>query len=205
MSTSGSFLDRSGLSYFWSKLKVPLQEDREALIELIDGGAKNLFAFDVIGKAASSGTTYSSDGVQYTVQEDMSVVLSGTASANTNANFRISNPSSAAYVDSLCDGGHVLSGCPSGGAATSKYRLRAQNSNASYAMIDTGNGILLNSKESYTNIFLSIIIQSGTKCDGLVFKPMICTKAAWAISKEYQPYRPSYQDLYERILALENQ
>jgi O-acetylhomoserine/O-acetylserine sulfhydrylase-like pyridoxal-dependent enzyme len=32
---------------------------------------------------------------------------------------------------------------------------------------------------------------------------MVCSKAAWDISQAYQPYRPSYQELYERILALE--
>ena len=32
---------------------------------------------------------------------------------------------------------------------------------------------------------------------------MICTKAAWTISPAYQPYRPSYQELYERVVALE--
>ena len=33
---------------------------------------------------------------------------------------------------------------------------------------------------------------------------MICTKAAWDISHAYQPYRPSYQELYDRLVALEN-
>lgn len=32
---------------------------------------------------------------------------------------------------------------------------------------------------------------------------MICTKAAWDISHEYQPYRPSYQELYEMVKALQ--
>lgn len=31
---------------------------------------------------------------------------------------------------------------------------------------------------------------------------MICSKAAWDISHEFQPYRPSYQELYEMVLAL---
>jgi hypothetical protein len=33
---------------------------------------------------------------------------------------------------------------------------------------------------------------------------MICTKAAWDVSHAYQPYRPSYQELYDRLVALEN-
>jgi hypothetical protein len=31
---------------------------------------------------------------------------------------------------------------------------------------------------------------------------MICTKAAWNISQAYQPYRPSYQELCDRVAAL---
>ena len=33
---------------------------------------------------------------------------------------------------------------------------------------------------------------------------MVCSKAAWDISQAYQPYRPSYQELYEMIQALQN-
>lgn len=40
--------------------------------------------------------------------------------------------------------------------------------------------------------------------DVTVSELMVCSKAAWDISETYQPYRPSYQELYERILALED-
>lgn len=33
---------------------------------------------------------------------------------------------------------------------------------------------------------------------------MICTKVAWDISHAYQPYRPSYQELYEMVIAIQN-
>lgn len=32
---------------------------------------------------------------------------------------------------------------------------------------------------------------------------MICSKAEWDISQAYQPYRPSYQELYEMVQALQ--
>lgn len=35
-------------------------------------------------------------------------------------------------------------------------------------------------------------------------KFMICTKAAWDISHAYQPYRPSYQELCDRVAALDD-
>lgn len=46
-------------------------------------------------------------------------------------------------------------------------------------------------------------VEAGTAVD-VTFKPMICTKAAWDISQTYQPYRPSYQALYEMVLALQS-
>ncbi|MBR5198906.1 MAG: hypothetical protein IKW20_03660 [Bacteroidales bacterium] len=33
---------------------------------------------------------------------------------------------------------------------------------------------------------------------------MICSAADWKISETYQPFRPSYQELYERVVALED-
>jgi hypothetical protein len=33
---------------------------------------------------------------------------------------------------------------------------------------------------------------------------MICTKAAWDISHAFQPYRPTYQELYEMVIAIQN-
>lgn len=43
----------------------------------------------------------------------------------------------------------------------------------------------------------------GATMDGVVFKPMLCTKAAWGISHQYVPYRPSYDELIARIEVLE--
>jgi hypothetical protein len=39
--------------------------------------------------------------------------------------------------------------------------------------------------------------------DVTVSEIMVCSKAAWDISQAYQPYRPSYQDLYEMVQALQ--
>lgn len=39
--------------------------------------------------------------------------------------------------------------------------------------------------------------------DVTVSELMICSKAAWDISEAYQPYRPSYQELYEMVQALQ--
>ena len=76
---------------------------------------------------------------------------------------------------------------------------------ASYDVQDNGNGVVLTSYTGASNIIIRIRISPDYSPNGLVIKPMICTKAAWAISQTYQPYRPSYQELYERVVALENQ
>lgn len=46
---------------------------------------------------------------------------------------------------------------------------------------------------------------SGTAATGsATYHAMLCTAEDYAISPEFVPYRPSYQELYERIIALEN-
>ena len=39
--------------------------------------------------------------------------------------------------------------------------------------------------------------------DVTVSELMVCSKAAWDISQAYQPYRPSYQELYDMVQALQ--
>ena len=39
--------------------------------------------------------------------------------------------------------------------------------------------------------------------DNILLKPMVCTKADWDLDNGYAPYRPSYQELYEMVLALQ--
>ena len=179
-------------------------EDRAALVEIIDSGAKNVLSFTEIGRNDShDSTTVTINGVQFTVNVDRSVTATRVEAyaADAACNFRIDTGTN--YVDDYCNGKFILSGCPAGGGDDT-YELTALSvaTGATYRCIDTGSGVTLSDRDSDTNIFVRILIDS-TFTGTATFKPMICSKTAWDISQEYQPFRPSYQELYERVVALE--
>jgi len=181
----------------WNTTTTNEVTDRAALAELIDGAAKNrlpITSVDSLKQLNTYGTwennvyTHSS-GVVFTVNDDMSITVNGTASG-ANAVLVLSMPGGF----SIEAGNWILSGCPSGGSA-STYNIAIAGTTS-----DTGT---TGSFTSCSKVLVRIYVISGTTVDNLTFKPMVCSKAAWDISQAYQPYRPSYQELYERILALE--
>ena len=165
-------------------------EDRAALIEIIDTGPKNTIDIN-----PPTGTD--SAGITYTPNDDKSFTAQGTASALSQKRlFTISAEDAPKY------NGMVLSGCPSGGGS-STYRIAFMRDGSPYTTYaaDYGNGTVIQNVPAVAcRVFL--YIESGQTVD-LTFKPMICTQTKWNISQAYQPFRPSYQELYERVLALE--
>lgn len=171
--------------------------DRAALAELIDGAAKNrlpITSVDSLKQLNTYGTwennvyTHSS-GVVFTVNEDMSITVNGTASG-ANAVFILSMPGGF----SIEAGNWILSGCPSGGS-TSTYNITIAGTTS-----DTGT---TGNFTSCSKVLVRIYVISGTTVDNLTFNPMVCSKAAWDISQAYQPYRPNYAELYAMVQALQ--
>jgi len=173
-----------------SEQRVALDEDRAALVEIVDSGAKNFLQNDATSQTIS--------GVTFTVNADKSITLSGTARANITSFF-------ICRAIPALTGNMVLSGCPAGGSSDT-YRLDILDGTASGTVrfVDTGEGMDVDWSLITTGTYTTRIrIQSGTTVDGLIFKPMLCTKAAWDISHQYVPHRPSYDELIARIEALE--
>lgn len=171
-------------------------QSKAALVDIVDGGAKNRLPFNDLAtiKAMNTGGTwdgnaYTWNGVTFTINSDFSVTVSGTATGG-NAVLVLSRTGGF----SIEEGSWILSGCPEGGSGTT------YNITISGTVSDTGNTAEFT---AVTSKLIRLYILSGTTADGLIFKPMVCSKSAWNISQEFQPYRPSYQELYERILALE--
>lgn len=171
-----------------SALQTDAAVYQDLLAELIDSGAKNRLKFDALTAGQLNGLTY-------TVNSDGTVTVSGSKVNPAQASyalFRI-NGTDTVYIDDLCDGKHVLSGCPSGGGSNT-YRLYAAKS--SYTRYDDGSGVLL-SDTSITDIQLIINIVAGYDLTGPVtFSPMICSSAAWAVSHKFVPYCDTLQQIY---------
>lgn len=186
------FLDLEGLGYYTQCFKP-------GLVEIVDGGAKNLFN-------PSNYTVGSVNGVTVTPNGDGTYTLSGAAIEGT-ADFLFTKPTVYTNMYGLKAGGTytIVSG-------DDKVLIRVDAStNPSY---EWNKNLVQNiaNKATFTIpnnvvglwIRIRVPVASGN-VDNVVVTPMICTKAAWDISHEYQPYRPPYQELYEMVKALQAQ
>ena len=173
--------------------KTNISKNTDALIELVDGGAKNVLKFDAVSRATHNT-------VDFTYNADGSITVNGTSpeldAAYTYLNFDGSNVD----VKAFCNGSYVISGCPTNSQGVT---LRAMGTEYT-TTTDSGSGAVINEYTGENVIRVAVYVAKNSAVTNLKIKPMICSKAAWDISQTYQPYRPSYQELYERVLALEN-
>ena len=146
--------------------------DRAALAPIIDSGAKNRLVIRDIEKIKSqntggvwTGNVYVFRGVTYTIHDDFSITATGTATGG-NANLILSEQGGFTVEE----GEWVLSGCPSGGSS-STYNITIQSTAS-----DTGGTAEFSSCSA---ALARIYILEGTVADNLVFKPMVCSKAAY--------------------------
>lgn len=171
--------------------KNNISKDEAALVELVDGGAKNH-----INNTLTSGTTPSGN-ISYTVNSDSSITITGgTATANADIVIPFSVNNSGTYV--------LTGGAAGGSAVTYKGQITLYPSMSGVVEIfdDISAETTLTAGTDYAFRFR---VYSGKTISDCTIYPMICTKAAWDISHEYQPYRPSYQELYEMVKALQAQ
>lgn len=117
------------------------------------------------------------NGVTFKINEDKSITVNGTATANIIANLV-----SGQYNDNNADEPLTilddvtnlrLSGCPTGGSS-STYKLDLYNSDYILLATDFGNGTSVIIPEKNKNISRArIIIYSGATVNNLTFKPML--------------------------------
>lgn len=149
-------------------------------------GAKNL-----LRNTATSKVSY---GVTFTVNSDGTISASGTADVNHEAFIEVN------YTDYFKKGTYKLSGCPSGGGA-STYSLRISNGFDAYTL-ESGNGANLTLSQDATHaIYCFIRIEAGQTAPSDPFKPMI-TLASQPNSDyaHYVPYAKTNRELTEETL-----
>ena len=135
--------------------------------------------------------------VTFTQTADGSIIVNGTASADTIYQVKPKQIQSgvAEYgllsdiFDIQADTSYILSGCPSGGSVNT-YRLQFLVYGSGIEPYDTGNG---SNQFSWTASDIStkqyrlcIRISSGTVCNNLVFKPMV--RLASVADSTFAPY-----------------
>lgn len=155
--------------------------NRAELVELVDNGNKNLLEITAEDKSAS--------GVTFTVDKTAGTVTINSDGTNTaSVFFYLRDRADSALKSKLMNKTVVLSGCPEGGSSTT-YRLRCWHYDGTNIASDYGEGVefTFTAEDDYD---VTIQVYPGAVMDNVVFKPMICTKAAWDISKEFMPYIP---------------
>lgn len=149
----------------------PNPEYKQEVVSVGNGGSvegkvcgKNFLKYNRTAVATTNGVTF-------TVNEDKSVTVNGTASEDIRYTLRSDFVFKKGFA-------YTTSGCPSGGS-TSTYYFAALG-------IDVGNGVTREATKD-TVIWVQIHIKSGTVCNNLVFKPMI--RLASIEDDTYEPYQ----------------
>ena len=134
------------------------------------GGGKN--------KLQVTATSQTVNGVTFTVNDDGTVLINGTATATTFFGF----------VQSIPSGSYILSGCPTGGGS-SNYRAYIGSGTGTILenIIDTGNGCSFTLTEDLpSNMGYYIRIANGYTATNLLFQPMI--RLATETDATFAPY-----------------
>ena len=155
-------------------------------------GSKNLVTFPY-----EDGTSKAFRGVTYTVASDGSVSTANTA---TSDGWFICTSS-----PDLKPGTYKLSGCPSGGSASS-YFLRVsitRYGGASDSAYDTGNGatFTLNDGDAVNTIYIGAT--NGTNMSGLVFYPMV--RDARIVDDTFVPFAKTNKELTNDVTVLNHE
>lgn len=169
-----------------------ISTDEAALVELVDGGAKNIV--NLQAPTASRDTTY-------TLADNGAVIMSVSSKSWTQ--YVIDNVAVVTGKKYIL---HLTAEDVTGD--TSAFGVFVYQGGTSTIVSNgnlTNNQVLLNFTAPTSTIKIGIYLNNdntarscSAKC-----KLMICAKPSWDISQAYQPYRPSYQELYERVVALE--
>lgn len=158
------------------------------------GGVKNIFV--------TTETTSTIEGCTFTNNGDGTWT---TTSEGAIAN-RAQKSLTFTVPNTLESGTYVISGCAAGGGsdAGANYDLYVwdNTTNTRVSNNDYGEGRTFEWTPDSTHSYsITIDIRAGKNPNGLVFKPMICTKAQWDISHTFQPYAMSNAAITAWILS----
>lgn len=142
-------------------------------------------------------------------------LLNPTAKTQTINGVTFTNNGDGTYsVNGTCTGDYALLdfasanikgkcklvGCPKGGSLSSSFVLYKVGSSVSpQQMIDTGNGVIIDTNES--NALFRIVIYGGYTANNLLFKPMLTTDLS-ATYDDFVPYTGGSGRLNEDVANL---
>lgn len=129
----------------------------------------------------SFSQSISGNGITFTANDDGTITVDGTATANASKTLDIQH---------LKAGSYIVNGCPVGGSS-SQYELRVIVNNAIVAC-DYGSGVGLILDED-SDVLLRVYIYNGVTVSSQIFKPMI--RRASDTDSTYEPYQGETYDI----------
>ena len=175
------------------ELTVLTDEDRDSLIELVDGGAKNKLHYN--GISAPSGDTAN---ISFSCSGD-TITITGSTSSNAAWCYLTLN-GSIVTVNDFCNGKYFLSSERTGSGTADVF---AYESGVGQFADDSGNGVVIPNKSTSNAVRIMVNIPKDATVN-ITLKIMICTAADWAVSLAFVPYRPSWQEMWDAIQALQS-
>ena len=171
-----------------SKLKVPSNAESVAFLQKIGGMTEK--SNNLIPYPYRDGMSKVQNGITFTVNEDGSVTVNGTATADSYFDFY---PTWSDFY--LAAGNYYFSGCASGGSGSS-YRINIAFKNAEgnklFDAIETGSGLSISLAEPATQLYCRLAIKANKEVKNLVFKPMFNSGAtALPFEKRFEGLRPN--------------
>ena len=164
-----------------------------ALIKQVDGGAKNKLHYN--GISTSSGDT---TNISFSCSGDL-ITITGSTSSNA-AWCYLTLDGSIIVANDFCNGKYYLSSERTGSGPVDIF---VHESSVGQIADDSGNGVVIPNKTTTNSVRIMVNIPKGATVN-ITLKIMICTAADYAVSPAFVPYRPSWQELYEMILALQS-
>ena len=134
-------------------------------------------------------------GVEVTYNDNGTITLNGTANIfNSGASYMvipIGRPSIKSGVS------YTLTGCPQGGGDKT-YAVELYLQQDDLFIADTGSGASATPTVS-SRAIVDMYIGSNVQFNNLTFSPMLCTTADYQESPDFEPWRPSLDELYDMI------
>ena len=160
------------------------------IIGLINEGSKNVL--DI-----SSAQTLVIGDLTFTVNSDFSITLSGKNSGSSAAFFSIpvTIPAGLYYFTGMSE---------SGGSGSYRLELRTPTATGTVSLTCENTAPVSWGPSSTYNGFFNIRVAAGYEfTTAKTVKPMICERWKYNITDLYVPYRPSLNDLWAMIKALQ--
>lgn len=161
---------------------------------------KAALGYQIKNMLQNTATTATISGVTFTVNDDKSITMNGTASQQIVFVIYNGAPSTEMINSQL-----LLSGCDDGSMET--YRLVLQNATNGFTTIgnnDGGDDALVNITSDIKTIRCIIIVYAGITVNNVTIYPML--RYANIIDNTYEPYTPSiYEQLINKIAVLDSE